>query len=490
VGEFADRPFALLDWQWRDVIGPLFGWKRRDGTRRFRRAYVEIPKKNGKSTLCAGIALYLLVADGEPGAEVYSAAADRRQASIVFNEAVRMVYASPHLARILEPRTASKRILHPGAQSFYEALSADVPTKEGLNIHGLIFDELHAQKTRKLWDTLGYGGAARRQPLLVAITTAGVDRDSICYEQHRYAEGVLNGTVEDWSYFAYIRGAGPEDDWADQEVWKQANPSWGVTIKPDTFAEDFKRAKNSVTEQNAFRRYRLNQWTEQEVRWISLDRWDACQATYTAEDLTGHACYGGLDLALTTDVAAFVLYFADTRTVLPYFWVPECAVKDRGDKNRFRLDPWVRSGRIHATPGNVIDYDHIRVKLNALRTIFDIREVAMDRWNSAQLATQLSGDGFKVFLFGQGYASMSGPAKELERLILDRKLQHDGNPVLRWMVSNVAIEQDAAGNIKPSKRKSAEKIDGVVALCMALGRAMVAAEKKGSVYDQQGLDYV
>jgi phage terminase large subunit-like protein len=503
-GQFAGRRFDLMEWQWARVIAPLFGWKRPDGTRRFRRAGIWIPKKNGKSTLCSGISLYLLLGDGEAGAEVYSAAADRDQASIVFNESAQMVEASPALSSRLEVVRSSKRIVYPQKGAVYRALSADVPTKEGLNIHGLIFDELHAQKARDLWDTLKYGGAARRQPLQIAISTAGFDRLSIGYEQYSYAKAVLGGEVDDDFFFPFIAEAGEEDDWQSPATWEKANPAWGVTIQAEEMAAEAKSAARSATEENTFRRYRLNQWTQQETRWIALDAWDASGAgtVLTPADLEGEACYGGLDLASTTDLAALVLYFPAHCALLSWFWCPEEAIRERERTQRAPYSAWVRAGLIRATPGNVIDYDQIRRDITGqpplagpprpgdlppLVETFNLRELAIDRWNSTQLATQLAGDGIDVIGFGQGFASMSAPAKEFERLILEGRLAHGGNPVLRWMVGNAAAETDPAGNVKPSKKRSREKIDGVVAAIMAIGRALVATGDGNSIYDERGV---
>lgn len=475
-GEWAGKPFELLPWQWEGVVAPLFGWKRPDGTRRFRRAGVWVPKKNGKSALCSGLSLYMLAGDGEAGAEVYNAAADREQAGIVFTEAAHMVEASPSLAARLEIVRSGKRITYAKQRAFYKALSADVPTKEGLNWHALIVDELHAQKRRDLFETLMYGGRARRQPLLVTISTAGYDRQTIGYEQYGYAKGVLSGAIDDPSFLAYVAEAAPEDDWRDPAVWAKANPSLGATVSLSSFEDDCREARASPAKENAFRRYLLNQWTEQDVRWLPLERWDACAGPADPEDLHGRECFAGLDLASTTDLAALVLLFPDGEGYLavPYFWAPEEAAKRRERENRARLTDWARAGHVELTPGDVLDYDHIRETINRLSRVYQIRELAIDRWNATQLAVQLQGDGLDVVLFGQGFASMSAPTKELEKLVLAGRLAHGGHPVLRWNAANVTVEQDAAGNIKPSKRKSAEKIDGVVALIMALGRAMAA----------------
>lgn len=472
-GEWAGQPFELLAWQWEQIIAPLFGWLRPDGTRRYRRGYIEVPKKNGKSCLFSGLGLYLLLGDREPGAEIYSAAVDRDQASIVFNEAAHMVEASPELSARLQAVRSTKRIVDHRTRSFYRALSADVPAKEGLNAHAILLDELHAQRSRDLWDTLRYAGASRRQPLHLSITTAGFDRHSICWEQHQYARHVLDGTIQDPSFFACISAADPDDDWTDPDVWRKANPSFGITIDPEQFAEDCREAQQSPAKENSFRRYRLNQWTEQETRWLSLEKWDACGGPLG--DLDGRECYAGLDLSSTTDLSALVLVFPDGAQdrydVLPFFWVPQDGAQLRERRDHVPYVQWIRQGLIEATPGEVVDYDRVRKRIQELGERYQIREIALDRWNATQLATQLSGDGFEMVAFGQGYASMNSPTKKLEELVLAGKLVHGGHPVLRWMAGNVSIETDAADNWKPSKKKSIERIDGIVALIMAVDRA-------------------
>jgi phage terminase large subunit-like protein len=470
-GQWAGKPFELLDWQWRDIVAPLFGWKRADGTRRFRRGYIEVPKKNGKSTLFSGLSLYLLAGDGEQGAEIYSAAVDRDQASIVYTEAANMVEASPALSSRLGVVRSTKRITFLKTRSFYKALSADVPAKEGLNAHAVLIDELHAQRSRELWDTLRYAGASREQPLHLSVTTAGFDRLSICWEQHQYAEHVLSGQIEDSAFFPYISAAAQDDDWTDPEVWQQANPSFGITLSADQFAEDCREAQESPAKENSFRRYRLNQWTEQDVRWINMAKWDAC-GEITA-DLDKKECFGGLDLSSTTDLTAFVLVFpADGWfDVLAWFWVPEEGAKRRERRDRVPYSQWIRDEYIEATPGEAIDYDRIRQKVKELGEQYFIRSIAIDRWNATQLSTQLDGDGFEIVAFGQGFASMNWPTKKLEEIVLSGRLRHGGNPVLRWMAGNASLETDAADNWKPSKKKSRERIDGIVALIMGLERA-------------------
>jgi phage terminase large subunit-like protein len=490
-GEWASKPFELLDWQWQDIVGPLFGWLRPNGTRRYRRGYIEIPKKNGKSCLFSGLSLYLLLADHEPGAEIYSAAVDRDQASIVFAEAANMAESSPQLASRLKIVRSTKRIVDHQSRSFYRALSADVPAKEGLNAHAILIDELHAQRSRELWDTLRYAGASRRQPLHLAITTAGFDRHSICWEQHDYALKVLEDTIEDLAFFGYIRAADADDDWTDPEVWKKANPSFGITIGAEAFAEDCREAQESPAKENSFRRYRLDQWTEQDIRWLSMEKWDACDRF--PEDLEGRECFGGLDLSSTTDLTALVLVFPDDNKnyfdVLPFFWVPEEGARQRERRDHVPYLQWIRQGHLAATQGDVIDYDVIRKRINELQEQFNIREIALDRWNATQLATQLTGDGFTIVPFGQGYSSMNAPTKKLDELVRAGKLSHGGHPVLRWMAGNVSLETDAADNWKPSKKKSIERIDGIVALIMGLDRATTQLGSAiGTFYEHNDLE--
>lgn len=486
-GQFAGKPFDLLDWQWRRVIAPLFGWKRADGLRRFRRAYIEVPKKNGKSTLCAAIGLYLLVADGEKGAEIYSAAADRDQAAIVHTEASAMVQASSELSRVLEVVRSTKRITMAATNSVYRALSADVPTKEGLNAHGILFDELHAQKSRDLYDTLHYAARARRQPLQIDITTAGYDRHSICWERHEYARRVAAGEIEDLSFLPVIYSADPEDDWTSEAVWAKANPSLGTTISVEVFRQECAEARQVPAKENLFRRYLLNQWTEQAERWLPMERWQAC-ITDQPPVPGAAAVYCGLDLASTTDVAALAMVWQDgpTVNVEMRYWVPEDGIERRSRIDRVPYALWSRQGRIRATPGNVIDYGRIRADLNELREARNIREIGFDRWGAVQLSTDLQSDGFSMVSFGQGFSSMSGPTKELEKLVLGGFLQLGDDPVLRWMAGNVTVETDAAGNYKPSKKKSSEKIDGIVALIMAIGR-LQASPADASVYESRGM---
>jgi len=490
-GEWAGQPFSLQSWQ-RKLVRDVFGWKREDGSRRYRKIYIEVPRKNGKSVMSAGIGLYLLFADGEPGAEVYSAAADREQAGIVFNEAKAMVEDSPKLLKRADVYKHS--IVVDETRSFYRVLSADAFTKHGLNAHGVVIDELHAQPNRELFDVLVTSTGARRQPLIVMITTAGYDRESVCWEQHEYAMKVQRGVIDDPEWYVAIYAADEQDDWRDPAVWHKANPNLGVTVKVSYLEAECKRAEQVPAYQNTFRRLHLDQWTQQETKWLDLAMWDACGEPVDVALLAGAKCYGGLDLASSSDIAAFLLCFPsepgedEGYTFLPHFWIPKENMVQRALKDRVPYDAWVRDGLMTATPGNVIDFDVIVRDIEALGEKYKIEEIAFDRWGAFQVSNQLTGMGFTMVGFGQGFVSMSQPTKDLLRLTMARQIKHGGNAVLRWMADNIVVDQDAAGNVKPNKAKSREKIDGVVAAVMALDRAVKSRGSAAkSVYDSRGV---
>lgn len=489
-GKWAGQPFELLPWQVK-VTRDLFGWKRADGTRRYRTAYVSVPRKQGKTTFGAGLGIYLTTADGESGAECYSAAADRDQAAIMFDIARSMVHASPILSANI--KTFRRSMVYHKMASSYKVLSADAPTKHGLNASAILFDELHAQRTRELWDVLTTSTGARRQPLTIAITTAGYDFESICREVYEHACAVRDGVIDDPSFYACIYEAGEQDDWTDPAVWEKANPSYGVTVSAEYFREQATTAKHSPAAQNTFRRLLLNQWTRQRDRYLDLSVWDACGGEVDRERLKGRRCYGGLDLANNTDLNALVLVFEpdedDVLDVLPFFWVPEDRMRERVQRDRVPYDAWVRAGFVEATPGNITDHRAIQRKICELRDEFEIAEIAFDRWGSVQIATGLQDEGFTMAMFGQGFASMGAPTKELLKLVVGKKLRHGGNPVLRWQADNLVVKQDEAGNVKPDKARSSERIDGMVALVMGIDRALRhEAEPEGpSVYEERGV---
>lgn len=488
-GEWAGKPFHLELWQEQDIIRTLFGWKREDGLRRFRTAYVSIARKNGKSPLAAGIALYLLVADREPASEVYSAATKRDQARIVFDYATQMVKQSPDLKRHVSVFRDSLAVLR--TNSKFQPLSSDDKTLDGLSAHAAVIDELHAHRTRHVWDVLETATSARRQPLIFAITTAGYDRKTICWEMHQRAVQVLEGALEDDSLFAYIASIDKDDDWRDESCWIKANPNLGVSKKIEYLRQQASKAADTPAFQNTFRRLDLNQWTEQSSRAIDMAAWHECAGQVNADELKGQKCFGGLDLSSVTDLTALDLEFAvevNGETVykgLTFFWLPSEAVARRSRRDGVPYDVWAERGLLRLTPGNVVDYDVVRADINEFARRFDISEIAYDPWNATELAAKLESDGVKMVACRQGFATMSEPTKKFLGLILDKRIEHGGNPVMNWMAGNLGVSQDAAGNLKPDKAKSTEKIDGMVAKIMALSRALVANE--GSVYDGRGI---
>ena len=492
-GRWDGKPFELIDWQ-EQIIRDIFGTIKENGYRQFNTAYVEIPKKQGKSELAAAVALYLLCADFEPGAEVYGCAADRNQAQIVFDVALQMVKRCPALEKKMSIRPSQKEMEYLPTGSKYKALSADVANKHGFNIHGVIFDELHTQPNRKLFDVMTKGsGDARMQPLYFLITTAGNDVNSICYEQHQKAKDILEGRKQDATFYPVIFGADDDEDWTDPKVWKKANPSLGITVGIDKVETACEQAKQNPAEENAFRQLRLNQWVKQSVRWMPMDKWDACAFAANEDALEGRVCYGGLDLSSTTDITAFVLVFPpldeeDKYTVLPYFWVPEDTLELRVKRDHVMYDLWKKQGFIQTTEGNVIHYGYIEKFIEELGNRFNIREIAFDRWGPVQMVQNLEGMGFTVVPFGQGFKDMSPPTKELMKLTLEERIAHGGHPVLRWMMDNIYVRTDPAGNIKADKEKSTEKIDGAIATIMALDRAIRCGnDTSASVYDSRGL---
>lgn len=489
-GELAGKRLKLQPWQ-RDIVRAIFGWKRPDGTRRYREVFIYVPRKNGKTTFCAAIALYMLCMDGEPGAEVYSAAAEKEQAAIVYDIAKGMVLIEPELRKRLKPFKTFKSIVHEASGSSYKALSADADTKHGFNAHCCVIDELHVHKNRDLVDVLETSTGSRRQPLMIIITTADFDRVSICNEKHDYATKVRDGIYKDPYFLPVIYEASKDEDWRDPKTWAKANPNLGVSVELEYLERECQRAIDSPANEFKFKRLHLNMKTSTDVRWIDMGAWDQCaEVKFEERDLAGEVCFGGLDLATTVDIAACVLVFPKKDEpgfwVVPRFWIPadNAVIRERRDKVPYLT--WEKSGLLTLTPGTVIDYSIIRKDLNTLARLFHVVEIAFDPWNSAHIVQELTSDGFDMIEFGQNFGHMSPPCKELEKQVLGGTLSHGGNEVLRWMASNAYADLDGAGNMKPSKKKSREKIDGIVALAMALGRAIAHSPKGPSVYESRG----
>ncbi len=491
-GVWAGKNFRLLEWQ-EKIIRDVFGILKPNGYRQFNTAYVEIPKKNGKSELAAAVALLLTCGDSEERAEVYGCAADRQQASIVFDVAADMVRMCPALAKRVKIMASTKRLVYMPTNSFYQVLSAEAYSKHGFNIHGVVMDELHVQPDRRLFDVMTKGsGDARMQPLYFLITTAGTDTHSICYEVHQKAKDILQGRKQDPTFYPVIYGADENDDWTDPEVWKKSNPSLGITIGIDKVEAACASARQNPSEENSFRQLRLNQWVKQSVRWMPMDKWDECGGTVDEFELEGRECYAGLDLSSTSDLTAMVLVFpprdeGEKYIVVPHFWLPEDTLNLRVRRDHVMYDKWEKQGLLHTTEGNVVHYGFIEQYILKLGERFNIREIAYDRWNATMMVQALQDDGFTMVPFGQGFRDMSPPTKELMRLVLERKIYHGGHPVLRWNMDNAFVRTDPAGNLKIDKEKSTEKVDGAVALVMALDRAMKNMSSGNSVYDERGL---
>lgn len=492
-GEFHGQPFHLLPWQ-EKIIRDVFGTVRDDdlSMRQYTTAYIEIPKKNGKSELGAAIALNMLINDDEWKAEVYSCASDRQQAAIVFDVAVDMVRQSPALMKRVKIIPSTRRMIYQPTGSIYQVLSSEVATKHGLNVSACIFDELHTQPTRALYDVMTQGsGDARRQPLWFLLTTAGTDRNSICWEVHQKALDILEGRKIDPRFYPVLFGLPDDADWTSEENWYRANPSLDHTITIDKVRDAFRKAQETPADENQFRQLRLNQWVKQSVRWMPMDKWDECGGVVDPYALEGRACYAGLDLSSTSDLTALVLVFPPTSEdepyiALPFFWLPEETLSLRVRRDHVPYDQWAKRGFIQTTEGNVVHYGYIERFICELGERYDIREIAHDRWNATMMVQTLEDDGFTMVPFGQGFKDMSPPTKELMRIVLEHKLCHGGHPVLRWNMDNAFVRTDPAGNLKLDKEKSTEKVDGAVALVMALDRAM-KNQGGDSVYNHRGL---
>jgi phage terminase large subunit-like protein len=507
-GEWAGKPLLLQDWQ-KAIIRQAFGWMRADGTRRFRTLYWELPRKQGKSTIAAGLGLYLTMGDREPGAEVYASATKKDQARIVWDEAARTVRKSPKLQRHARAFRNSLHCERLGSK--FEPLGADSNTLDGLNPHGNIVDELHAHRDRGVWDVLDTAMGARRQPVTLAITTAGTYApESIGWQIHDYACKVLEGVYDDDAsnaFHAFIAAAdeppkGQEGYYFTEAAQRQANPGYGVSLKPSYLAEQAEKAKQQPHFTNEYLRLHLNVWTQQTTRWLSLERWNESDpapnglsgrawAIEREAALAGQKCWGGLDLSSRWDLSALVLAFpgdGDEVSLIARFWLPEGTVEKYARKGQRHYAQWAQEGWLTTTPGDVVDYEFIRAEVHALAKRYAIQDIAFDRWGAQDVANRLAGDGAQLVEYGQGHRSMSEPSKDLEARVISRKVRHAGNPVLRFCVANAVVTTDSAGNIKPDKSKAADRIDGVVATVMALGRIIASTGDDGpSVYEERGI---
>ena len=487
-GKHAGQGFNLRGWQ-QDIIRPLFGTLMEDGRRVYRTCFTFLPRKNGKSELAAAIALYMLLGDGEMGGEIYSAAADRDQAALVFNVAADMVRHDPVLSKHCKIIDSQKRIVNHRTGSFYRAISSEAHSKHGFNPSCIVADEIHAWRGRQLWDVLRTGVGAREQPLTFAITTAGYDRDGLEFELFNYAKGVRDGVIDDPTFLPVLYYAEDDDDWKDEATWHKANPALGDFRSLEEMQNKCREAQNLVSRQNAFRRLYLNQHTEQETRWLDMDAWEECGGDDV--DLSGCQCWGGLDLAATIDMTAFALVFRKDGNyhLRSWFWVPEDADKKRERLNKVRYKEWIRAGYVFETQGAQCDYDQMRGDIVNICEKYNVQKIAIDRgFNGSQVAADMQDkDGLPVILFPMSIQAMSPPTKRLEGLVSGRQLLHDSHPAMRWMASNVVARSDANDNLRPDKSKSGDKIDGIVAAIMALAMESQAAEDNTSIYSSRGM---
>jgi phage terminase large subunit-like protein len=480
--------FVLEDWQ-KAIVANLFGWKRPDGTRRYRECLIYIGKKNGKTALLAAILLCVMCCDKEYGAELYSAAASKDQAALLFSHASGMVKLEPELSNRLTVYGAkgggqSRAIVYPDMMGSYKCLSADADTGDGINPHFAAIDELHRHASPELAEIIQKSTASRAQPLVIYTTTADYNRPSLCNTMRERAGQVRDNKGDesaigyDPSFLPVIYEAAIDDDWTQRETWLKANPNLGVTITEEFLARECKKAQETPSELNNFLRLHLNIKTQSDVKWLDGEKWALGNRDVDDSVLAGLPCWGGLDLATTTDLAAFVRVWrvGNDYVLRAKFYAPKDNAEKRQHRDHVPYLTWAKLGFLTLTEGSVIDYDVIRRDINELASKGTIQDIGVDPHNATQLTTQLEGDGLQMIRFGQGFISMSAPSKEFERLILSGRLIHGGNPILDWMAGNVVIKTDAAGNIKPDKAKSAERIDGIVAAVMAVGRAMVAQD--------------
>ena len=505
---WAGQPFDLLDWQRELIVRPLFGWKRaKDGLRRFRKLLLFVAKKQGKTELVAGLANLVLFCDGEPGAEIMVAAADREQARLLFGEAKAMVEDCPDLAGRAD--VLQSAIYYRETRSTMKVISAEARTKHGPNLHCVIVDELHAQPDRELVETLEKGIAARPQPLVMYLTTAGSDFESIAYEEYQYAKRLISGTIDDPSVLPVIFETDPKADWREPATWRQANPSLGVTVLEEYYAAEVAKAINEPRKQNAFKQLHLNLWTQQETVWIPLEAWDGCQVDDLVADNQGArlVAIGGLDLSSKIDLSAFVVLvrrddLGRQRTevegqgalgvdfavdVIPFFWMPEDTLRRRAQEDAIPYGLWAEQGHLRVTPGATVDYATVLdTVVDELAPRYGFREIAYDPWSATQFAQQLEAKKFTPVEVAQNMKRLSEPAKLLEALIRSRRLRHGDHPVMRWCVENCAVYEDPAGNIRPKKPSAKKRIDGVAAAITALSRLMVAPAPKTSVYARRG----
>lgn len=485
-GANAGEPFRLEPWQ-QDILRTLFGWKRQDGRRRYRTAYIQIPRKNGKTALAAGLANYVLFCDAEPEAQCYCCASSADQATLVFSQAAAMIRKDEGLESACKITAARKHITY--KDSFMRAIPANEGTSHGFNSHLIIGDELHAWPKREFFNVMHTSTAARMQPLEVYITTAGYDRQSVCYDLYKYACRVRDGHKDDPTFLPVIYETLESEDWTDPAIWKKANPNLGVSVPLDYMQNECQRAKDSPHLENAFRRLHLNQWTSQDTRWLQMHRWRECK---NGDDFVpGVSVFGGLDLSSVTDLTSWSMvqptengWRVRTHSFIPAGRVHEAELRDNVPYRR-----WIKDGWMTETPGDTIDYEYIDRRVISDCRKYGVSSIAYDRYNANQTRTTIENGGIEIFEFPQTFLFFNAPCKELERCVIEGSLQHGGDPVLEWCAENVEVRTDPNGNIrpvKPSHANSTRRIDPMVATIMAIGAGLIKGVQPPSIYEQEG----
>lgn len=490
--ECLGQPFCLIEGH-KKIVRDIYGYVDENGYRQYQQAFISFARKNAKTQLAAALAIKGLFADGEVSPKVYSAAVDKEQASLLFKMMKSMILANSTLSSLCKITDSQKMIQTSFNNGEFKALSSDGESKHGLNPTLVVFDELHGWKNQELWDALTTGSDTRKQPLFIYITTAGIDENSIWGRQYQYAKKIQLGSITNPRYYTSIWEVPSDADWKDEKNWYKANPGLGVTITVDKLRESFTQALDIPYEQTKFRRLKLNQVVRSNETWMDYDKWLASAGFVNPTELLGKTCYAGLDLSSTEDLTALVLTFPwddGTFKILPFFFMPERSVQDHKRTDQVPYDTWVEQGLITATDGDVIDYDYVLEVIKKIASTYDLKEIAFDRYLSGSLGQTVTNLGIKMIPFGQGFVSMSGPTKQVINLVLQKKLHHGNNPVLNFMTSCATVTQDAAENIKlvkPNRRKSSNRIDGLIAMIMGFDRASRREEKKPSIYEQKGL---
>ncbi|MEK6788497.1 MAG: terminase TerL endonuclease subunit [Pseudomonadota bacterium] len=486
-GEFEGLPYEPLPWQ-AFIIGSLFGWLSADGFRRFRVAYIETGKGNGKSPMIAGIGIYGLMADGEPRAEIYAGATKKDQAMILFRDAVAMVDQSPLLSRHITKSGGGLNVwnlAYMRTGSFFRPISAD-DGQSGPRPHIALLDEIHEHRNRYVVDMMKAGQKGRRQPLMVMITNSGSDKRSVCFQFHEYAGKVTSGSVEDDRFFGYVCALDEADDpFVDKACWPKANPSLGITIKNQYLEDQILPARSMPSQEAMVRRLNFCQWTEAESPWISREIWEACAGGMPDEVLLrGRRCFGGLDLSSTQDLTSLVLLFEPTEAdpvwrQRAWFWLPNDGLFEKGERDKVDYIVWRNQGHLLTTPGKAIDKMAIVRQCAVLGAAYDIQSIAYDRWRYEDMSPLLEREGVELPLvpFGQGFKDMSPALDEYERMLLSELLAHDSNPVMGWCAANAVTVTDPAGNRKLSKERATGRIDGMVAAIMAAGASQQTVDK-------------